>query len=384
MRDLLCCTHGKFHEIEFNSMVDHANILVTPLIEEHRSLHARLAPFGGWMMPIQYSGIIEEHLWTRKHAGLFDICHMGEFLIEADLSKSNFEHLVTVGLKGMSLSSCRYGFMLNEEGGIVDDLLIYRISDTRWMAVVNAATTPGDESHIRKHSTGFERFENISTSLGKLDLQGPEAGAVLKSLAGAGIEKLKYYNFGYFTVLGEKIIISRTGYTGELGYELYMPNEKIALLWKKILEDGRVKPIGLGARDTLRIEMGYSLYGQDIDAKTSPLEAGLERFIDWNKDFIGKSALLRQKKEGLSRRMIYFMANSRRSPRHNYQIFYDAEDAGTVTSGSFSPSLGCGIGMGYVSREIAPGGQILLSEGSVSISAKVVNKPFYKNGSAKF
>jgi aminomethyltransferase len=364
-------------------MIDHANILATPLIEEHRSLHARLGPFGGWMMPIQYSGIIEEHLWTRKHAGLFDICHMGEFLIEADLLKSDIEHLVTIGLKGMNISSCRYGFMLNEEGGIVDDLLVYRISDTRWMVVVNAATTAGDESHMRKHLTGFTRFENASTSLGKLDLQGPEAGLVIRKLAGADIEKLRYYNFGHFTVLGEKIIISRTGYTGELGYELYMPNQKITLLWKKILEDDRVRPIGLGARDTLRLEMGYSLYGQDIDAKTSPLEAGLERFIDWDKDFIGKGALLKQKKEGLSRRMIYFMADSRRSPRHNYQIFYEARDAGTVTSGSFSPSLGCGIGMGYVSSEIAQGGQVLLSEGAVSISAKVVNKPFYKNGSAK-
>ncbi len=364
-------------------MVDRANILATPLIEEHRSLGAKLGTFGGWMMPIQYSGIIEEHLWTRKHAGLFDICHMGEFLIEAELLKSNLESLVTIDLKGMSASSCRYGFMLNEEGGIVDDLLVYRISDTRWMAVVNAATTPGDESHMRKYLTGFTRFENVSASLGKLDLQGPEAGKMLGKLVGADVEKLRYYNFGHFIVLGEKIIISRTGYTGELGYELYMPNQKIALLWKKILEDGRVRPIGLGARDTLRLEMGYSLYGQDIDADTSPLEAGLERFIDWNKDFIGKAALLKQKKEGLTRRMIYFMANSRRSPRHNYQIFYDAKVAGTVTSGSFSPSLGCGIGMGYVSSEIAPGSQVLLSEGTVSISAKIVDKPFYKNGMGK-
>jgi aminomethyltransferase len=364
-------------------MIDNVNILATPLLEEHRSLGARLGTFGGWMMPIQYSGIIEEHLWTRKHAGLFDICHMGEFLIEADPLKSSLDSLVTIDLKGMKLSSCRYGFMLNEAGGIVDDLLVYRISDRRWMAVVNAATIFQDESHIRKHLTGHIHFENISASLGKLDLQGPESGIVLKGLAGAEIEKLKYYNFGYFTILGEKIIISRTGYTGELGYELYMPNYKISLLWNKILEDAMVKPVGLGARDTLRLEMGYSLYGQDIDAKTSPLEAGLERFIDWNKDFIGKPALLRQKKEGIQQRMICFMANSRRSPRHNYQIFYEAEDAGTVTSGSFSPSLGCGIGMGYVFREISPGSQVLLSDNSVSISARVVEKPFYKNGSAK-
>ena len=365
------------------NMINSANSLFTPLIEEHRSLSARLAPFGGWMMPIQYSGIIDEHLWTRKHAGLFDICHMGEFLIEADLSKCNLERLVTISLKDMAVSSCRYGFMLHEEGGIIDDLLIYRVGLTRWMAVVNAATTPGDEAHIRKHLAGFTSFENISASMGKLDLQGPDSGEVLRSLAGPEVEKLKYYNFGHFSVLGEKIIISRTGYTGELGYELYMPVKKIVQLWKKILEDSRVKPIGLGARDTLRLEMGYSLYGQDIDAGTTPLEAGLERFIDWNKDFIGKAALVKQKKDGLPKRMICFMANSRRSPRHNYQIFHDAADAGDVTSGSFSPSLGCGIGMGYVRNDIAPGEKILLAEDSISISANVVDKPFYKTGSAK-
>lgn len=358
-------------------------LMKTPLIEEHKTLGARLAPFGGWLMPIQYPGIIEEHLWTRKNAGLFDICHMGEFIIEANLTKSNLESLVTMELKSMKASSCRYGFMLNEEGGIIDDLLVYRISDTRWMVVVNAATTSGDESRMREYLTGVTRFENVSTSLGKLDLQGPLAGKALSELAGADIEKLRYYTFGYFTVLGEKIIISRTGYTGELGYELYMPNQKIVSLWRKILEDKRVKPIGLGARDTLRLEMGYGLYGQDVDASTSPLEAGAERFICWDKDFIGKEALLKQKQGGILRRMICFMADSRRSPRHNYRIVYNDQDLGAVTSGSFSPSLGVGIGMGYVSREIAIGEEIILKESAVSISAKVISKPFYKNGSAK-
>ena len=363
--------------------MDHAKILETPLVEEHKSLGGKLAPFGGWLMPIQYTGIIEEHLWTRKHAGLFDICHMGEFVIEADLAKSNLNRLMTIDLQKMSASSCRYGFMLNEEGGIVDDLLVYRISDTRWMVVVNAATTDGDESHMRKYLTGATRFENVSASLGKLDLQGPEAGKVLTILAGMEIEKLRYYTFGYFTVLGESIIISRTGYTGELGYELYMPNQKIVLLWRKMLEDERVRPIGLGARDTLRLEMGYSLYGQDADTKTSPLEAADERFICWNKEFVGRPALLKQKQNGPPRKMIYFIADSRRSPRHNYRIMHNLQDLGAVTSGSFSPSLGSGIGMGYVSREVAIGEEIILKTELVSISAKVVSKPFYKSGSAK-
>lgn len=357
-------------------------IAVTPLLEKHKNLGAKLAPFGGWLMPIQYSGIIEEHNWTRTNAGLFDICHMGEFAIEADLTKSNFGDLVTVNLKSMPEGSCRYGFMLNEQGGIIDDLVVYRISEFQWMIVVNAATTNTDEAHMRKYLNGATRLENISRSLGKLDLQGPESGNVLRGLVGEDIQ-LKYYTFGYFNLLGEKIIISRTGYTGELGYELYMPNKKIIQLWDKVLTDKLVKPIGLGARDTLRLEIGYSLYGEDIDKNTTPLEAGLEYFIDWDKEFIGKAALKKQKQERLSKRMICFISGSRRSPRHNYRIVYKGEDIGSVTSGSFSPSLGVGIGMGYVGREVKVGELVDLVENSVSINAKVASKPFYKNGSAK-
>jgi aminomethyltransferase len=355
----------------------------TPLVNNHKKLTAKLAPFGGWLMPIQYSGIIEEHNWVRKNAGLFDICHMGEFIIQADLTKSNLGNLVTVNLEGMPLDSCRYGFMLNEQGGIIDDLLVYRIGSSEWMIVVNAATTDKDFSHLKKHLTGARLLENISQSLGKLDLQGPLAAEVLTDLVGPGIKGLRYYTFDYFTLLGEEIIISRTGYTGELGYELYMPNNKIPELWEKLLSDQRVKPIGLGARDTLRLEMGYSLYGQDIDEKTTPLEAGLGYFIDWKKEFTGKSSLLKQKQDGVTRRMLCFIADSRRSPRHNYRIIYKGKDMGAVTSGSFSPSLGVGIGMGYADCEIPSGEEITLSENSIVINAKTRRKPFYKNGSAK-
>lgn len=359
-----------------------SELVCTPLIDKHKELGAKLAPFGGWLMPIQYNSIIEEHNWTRMSAGLFDICHMGEFAVEADLEKSNLDNLVTVNLKVMPLGACRYGFMLNEQAGIIDDLLVYRISQSKWMIVVNAATTNGDEAHMRKYMNSATRLENISASTGKLDLQGPRARDVLNDLIGGDIH-LRYYTFGYFDLLGEKIIISRTGYTGEMGYELYMPNNKIAQLWEKLLADKRVKPIGLGARDTLRLEMGYSLYGQDIDKNTTPLEAGLGHFIDFDKEFIGKPSLVKQKQDGLSRRMIYFTALSRRSPRHNYHLFYKDEDIGSVTSGSFSPSLGVGIGMGYVGRELIPGEEIILKETGISIPAKVVNKPIYKNGSAK-
>ena len=363
-------------------MEENINLACTPLIAKHKKLGAKLAPFGGWLMPIQYSGIIEEHNWARTNAGLFDICHMGEFTIEADLTKSNLGDLLTVNLNSMSDGSCRYGFMLNEKGGIIDDLVVYRISEFQWMMVVNAATTNTDEAHLRKYLNSATHIENISTYLGKLDLQGPESGNVLKGLVGEDLQ-LKYYTFGYFNLLGEKIIISRTGYTGELGYELYMPNKKIIELWDKILTDKLVRPVGLGARDTLRLEIGYSLYGQDIDKNTTPLEAGLEYFIDWGKEFMGKAALKKEKDAGLPKKMISFASGSRRSPRHNYHIVHKGEDIGSVTSGSFSPSLGVGIGMGYVSREVKVGELVDLVEGSVTINAKVVSKPFYKKGSVK-
>jgi aminomethyltransferase len=334
-------------------------------------------------MPIQYSGIIDEHNWVRKSSGVFDICHMGEFIIQADLSKSNLGNLVTIDLENIPHGSCRYGFMLNEQGGIIDDLVVYRIASSEWMFVVNAATSDGDFVHLKSNLAGASVLKNVSQSLGKLDLQGPLSADVLVDLAGPAIKGLRYYTFGYFNILGEKIIVSRTGYTGELGYELYMPNNKIPQLWDKLLEDKRVKPIGLGARDTLRLEMGYSLYGQDIDKNITPQEAGLSHFIDWNKEFIGKSSLLKQKQSGVSRKLICFIADSRRSPRHNYRILYKNQDAGNVTSGSFSPSLGLGIGMGYVKDEIAIGEQVTLNENSISINAKVTAKPFYKNGSAK-
>jgi len=364
-------------------MEENSDLSATPLINQHKELNAKLAPFGGWLMPIQYDGIIAEHNWTRQSAGLFDICHMGEFMLEADLAKSNLNDLLTINLKSIPLGACRYGFMLNEQGGVIDDLIVYRIADSRWMMVVNAATANGDYAHLRKYLNQATGFKNISASMGKLDLQGPQSAGVLGGLVGADITALKYYTFGYFNLLGEKIIISRTGYTGELGYELYMPNEKIVGLWQKILRDQRVKPVGLGARDTLRLEMGYSLYGQDIGQEITPLEAGLGRFIDWDIEFMGKSALLRQKQEGFLRKMICFIADSRRSPRHNYRIIYKGKDAGAVTSGSFSPSLGLGIGMGYVLAEIAQDEQITLVENSISINAAVTRKPFYKNGTAK-
>ncbi len=363
-------------------MENSSNLKLTPIIEKHKELGARLAPFGGWLMPIQYSGIIEEHNWVRSFAGVFDTCHMGILEVEADLDNSNIEELVTVNLKNLSLNSCGYGFILNEDAGVIDDLIVYKLSLNKWLFVVNAATTEGDLNYLQGKFKGSVSIKNISGNLGKVDLQGPLSRDVLQGLLKKDIG-LKYFHFDYFNLLGEEIIISRTGYTGELGFEFYMPKTKIPLLWDEILKDKRVKPAGLGARDTLRLEMGYSLYGQDIDSKTTPLEAGLKLFIDWDKEFIGKEALLKDKESGLKRRLVSFEANSRRAPRHNYRINYKDKDIGFVTSGSFSPSLGVGIGLGYITEKLAVGEDITLTDNAVKIEAKIVKRPFYKKGSVK-
>lgn len=355
----------------------------TALYQEHEKLHAKLAPFGGWLMPIQYEGIIAEHNWTRQNASLFDICHMGEFKVYGDADKSGLDRIVTNPLKKMSDGECRYGFMLSEKGGIIDDVIVYKIKSDEWMIVVNAATIDKDAEHIKKHLAKGAKFEDISGETAKLDLQGPLSRDVLQDIIGGDIKLLKYYRFDKFNILGEQNIISRTGYTGEMGYEIYISMGKVAGLWNKILSDKRVKPAGLGARDTLRLEMCYPLYGQDITDNESPIEAGFEKIIHFDKDFIGKDALMKAKKSS-SRKLICFATDSRRSPRHNYSIFSDNKEVGIVTSGSFSPSMACGIGMGYVEPQYSVYGKdIVIKSENVEIKAKITDKPFYKHGTAK-
>jgi aminomethyltransferase len=360
------------------------NLKFTPLIEEHKKLGAKIAPFGGWSMPIQYEGIIAEHNWTRKHASLFDICHMGEFLLAGDLERSGLDNVVTQKLDDMPIGGCRYGFMLNDSGGVIDDLIVYKLGSESWMLVVNAATTEKDLNHLTKHLSKESTIKNISEETAKLDLQGPLSEMVLEGLIGKSIAKLSYYTFSRFNILGEMNTISRTGYTGELGYELYISKDMAKNLWNTILKDERVRPAGLGARDTLRLEMAYPLYGQDIDENITPVEAALERFVDYDKDFIGKGALLKKKTGGPYKKMTAFAADSRRAPRHNYKILSGGKEIGFVTSGSFSPSLSCGIGMGYIEKSLAKSGSVItISGGGSEIEVKIIDKPFYKHGSAR-
>lgn len=356
---------------------------VTPVLSEHTRLGAKMAPFAGWNMPIQYEGIIAEHNHTRHAASIFDICHMGEFYVKDDAALSGLDNIFSFTAADMPIGKCRYGAMLNEKGGMIDDLVIYRIAKDEWMIVVNAGTVDKDFTHIASRLKKGTYIENRSDILAKLDLQGPLSRDILAAFI-PDIAKLKYYTFNHFDILGERNIISRTGYTGELGYELYMSTGKIVELWNLLLRDKRLKPAGLGARDTLRLEMGYTLYGQDVDDNTTPLEAGLEKFINFDRDFIGKGALLAEKRSGIKRLLIASKADSRKSLRHGSAITKDGKEIGIITSGSFSPSLGVGIGLGYVESAYAKiGEKILIKRGNTEISATICEKPFYRNGTVK-
>jgi aminomethyltransferase len=356
-------------------------VLKTPLYETHLALGAKMAPFGGWMMPIQYQGILAEHAHTRQGVSVFDICHMGEFMLQTDSALSSFDRVITQDISSMPFGACRYGFMLNEQAGILDDLIVYRISNSGWMLVVNAATTSTDLAHLKNNLSAGCCLEDISSKMAKLDVQGPQSLEVLKNIFGQGIAKLNYYTFAEFKIFDQSCILSRTGYTGELGYEIYIANDHAGKLWELLLKDPRVKPAGLGCRDTLRLEMSYPLYGQDLDTHHTPLAAGLEKFVDFSKDFIGRDALIKQKDNGFPEHLIYFQADSRRSPRHGFAIFDQGRKIGMVTSGSFSPSLGVGIGMGYITGNYETGAQLVVKQEAVEIQVKIVKRPFLKKTS---
>jgi aminomethyltransferase len=355
----------------------------TPLIHEHESLKALMAPFGGWNMPIQYEGILAEHRWCRERAALFDICHMGEFLFKGDFAASGLDDVFTFSVSSIPVGRSRYGFLLNGNGGVIDDLIVFRLANDEAMIVVNAATIAKDYAAIRERLSGGA-LTDISPETAKLDLQGPLSRHVLADHIGAGIATLPYFRFARTEVLGVPAVVSRTGYTGELGYEIFLPADKVRELWTVLLSDDRVKPAGLGARDVLRLEVGYSLYGSDIDEETTPLEAGLAAFVNMDKPFVGRDALLRQQREGLTRVKAAFRVSSRRSPRHHYAICFEGTPAGTVTSGVFSPMLGCGIGIGFVKPEVAViGAPLTIKHENVSMEATVCELPFYRDGSLR-
>jgi len=354
----------------------------TALYDVHQQAGAKLVEFAGYYMPIQYRGIIEEHRRVRTTVGLFDVSHMGEFIVKGPNAEAFLQKITINDVSKVDVRQVQYSAMCYPEGGIVDDLLIYRFPD-HYLMVVNAANLDKDWEWANRHLIGGVTLTNESDRYSLLALQGPMAQKTLQKLTALDLNKIDYYWLDEAEAAGVPMMISRTGYTGELGYELMMPNESAVKVWKAVMAAGAefdIEPIGLGARDTLRLEMKYCLYGNDIDQTTNPLEAGLGWITKLNKgEFISREALLQIKAAGLKRKLIGFDMPGRAFPRHGYAIYSGGERVGVVTSGTFSPSLEKGIGTGYVPVELAAVGTPLEIEIRNSrMPATVCETPFYK------
>jgi aminomethyltransferase len=366
----------------------------TPLTDIHIALGAKMAAFAGYNMPISYTGIKEEHVCVRTGVGVFDVSHMGEFIVRGKQALDLVQKVTSNDASKLVIGQAQYACLPNTEGGIVDDLLVYRLAEDQcsageqaFMLVVNASNIDKDWHWIQQYAKDFDtRMINISEQTALLAVQGPKAIQVIQKLTDVDLSTIPYYHFTKGTVAGiDNVLISATGYTGSGGFELYVNNGNAAKLWDALFETGKdfdIQPIGLGARDTLRLEMGYCLYGNDINDTTSPIEAGLGWVTKTKKgDFVNVETFKRQITEGVTRKLVGFELSDRRVPRHDYEIF-DAEDnlIGVVTSGTSSPSLDKPIGMGYVKKGFdTEGSDIFIAfGGGKKLAAKVVKLPFYK------
>ncbi len=361
------------------------NLKQIALHKKHVELGARMILFAGYEMPLRYSSDIEEHLTVRTSVGVFDVSHMGEFIIEGPGALELIQYVSSNDASILSIGQAQYSCLPNEQGGIVDDLIIYRLNADQYMLVVNASNIEKDWTWISRHNKYGAGMSNISDKITLLAIQGPKAVEMMQQITNLDLKSMKFYTFGKGKVgnITDGAIFSATGYTGAGGVELYLYNEYAEAAWDLIIEKGKtygIKPIGLGARDTLRLEMGYCLYGNDIDDTTSPIEAGLGWITKFNKDFINAEELRRQKEEGVEKRLVGFVMVDRGIPRMGYDILNrDHEKVGRVTSGSMSPSLGVGIGMGYVdSRYKSPETELLILIRNRELKARVVKFPIYK------
>ncbi len=358
----------------------------TPFYEFHRAAGARLIDFAGFEMPVRYSGDVREHLCVRQAAGLFDISHMGEFEVSGEGARAWLDGMVTNDVGELEVGQALYSPLCREDAGIVDDLLVYRLPD-RYMVVVNASNIAKDFEWLDGHRPAAVRLVDRSEETALLAVQGPKAAEVVRGLVPVAALELGYYRFLIGKVCGCEAVISRTGYTGEDGFELYFHPRHAADVWEGLMKAGApigLEPVGLGARDTLRLEMGYMLYGNDITDSTSPLEAGLGWTVKLRKsvDFLGKDALLRQKATGLARRMVGLALEGGRAGRHDMPIEREGREVGRVTSGTHSPSLGFPIAMGYVDRASAElGTAVQVRAGASALPSRIVSRPFYTQGS---
>ncbi|MBF9238228.1 glycine cleavage system aminomethyltransferase GcvT [Hymenobacter sp. BT683] len=354
------------------------------LNDTHRKLGAKMVPFAGYDMPVRYSSDLDEHHTVRRAVGIFDVSHMGEFRVRGPQALDLIQRVTSNDASKLTDGKAQYSCLPNNDGGIVDDLLVYKLADEDYLLVVNASNIEKDWNWIQQHNTQGVEMEDISDRTSLFAVQGPKAIAALQPLTDVDLASIPYYSFVQGTFAGAPdVIISATGYTGAGGFELYIPNEYAAAVWDKIMIAGQahgIKPIGLGARDTLRLEMGFALYGNDIDDTTSPLEAGLGWITKFTKDFTNAENLKKQKEAGVNKKLVAFVMDGQGIPRGHYELV-DAEGQkiGDVTSGTQSPSLSKGIGMGYVKTEFAaPGTQIFVQIRGKNLPATVNKLPLTK------
>ena len=356
----------------------------TAFFDQHVALGGKIVEFAGFEMPVQYSGIMDEHQRVRTAVGIFDVSHMGEVEVWGRDALAFVQRVTINDASRLFEGRVQYSAMCYDDAGIVDDLLVYHMGD-HYMLVINAANTVKDIEWLHRHVDGDVKLKDRSDDIALLAVQGPRSLATLQKLTSADLSAIPYYHFVRHKLAGVDMIVSRTGYTGELGFELYFPSDPSPgdRVWKAVMEAGKefgIGPVGLGARDTLRLEMGYCLYGHDIDKTTNPLEAGLGWITRLDKGpFNGRDALLRVKQQGLSRRLVGFELDDRAFPRQGYPIHAGGTTVGTVTSGTYSPTLGKGIGMGYVAAShVRPGTAVRIAIRAKDVPATVVPLPFVK------
>ena len=356
----------------------------TALTHLHESLGAKMLPFAGYNMPILYEGVNAEHEIVRNGVGVFDVSHMGEFLLTGDNALALIQKVTSNDASTLTIGRAQYSCLPNNDGGIVDDLIVYRMKDEQYLLVVNASNIDKDWEWISSHNDLGVEMRNLSDDYSLLAIQGPKAVEAMQSLTSVDLSAIAYYHFEVGDFAGfENVIISATGYTGSGGFEIYCKNDQVETIWNKAFEAGAafgIKPIGLAARDTLRLEMGFCLYGNDINDTTSPLEAGLGWITKFTKDFVNSENLKKQKEAGVTRKLVGFEMQERSVPRHDYEIV-DASGTviGVVTSGTMSPTLGIGIGLGYVTvAHSAIDNDIYIRIRKNDVAAKVVKLPFYK------
>jgi aminomethyltransferase len=357
----------------------------TPLYDQHVALGAKMVPFAGYEMPVQYAGVSHEHHVVRQKVGMFDVSHMGEFWVEGADATAFLNSVTSNDVAKLTPGKVQYSCLPNTTGGIVDDLLVYCVNDTKYMLVVNASNMAKDWAWLQQFAGNFDvRMSDVSEGTALLAVQGPLAAQALQSLTDLDLGAMTYYTFGIGSFAGvSNVVVSATGYTGAGGFEIYIPNAHAAAAWDAIIAAGAplgLEPIGLGARDTLRLEMGFCLYGNDIDDTTSPIEAGLGWITKFTKEFTNSAALKAQKEAGVARKLVGIKLLERGVPRHGYPIV-DASGAavGEVTSGTMAPSLNEAIGMAYVpTASAAPGSTVFVEIRGKALKAEVVSLPFYK------